>query len=147
MPKWLKESREMDEMARRRALMILSVLSGEVTVSDAIERAQISRCTYYRLEEKALSAMVGALMPGTEESGDGGALTQLGRIEALHAKVARLEKEKRRREHLGGLTKKIFTNGPMKTARGGQRRKVSKKPSAPSSDSASTRTKGGGDGP
>src|SRR6266700_3890807 len=65
-PSRLLEPSDLDEMARRRCLMILSVLSGEVSVSDAIEQTQISRGFYYDLEERALSAMLLALTPGTE---------------------------------------------------------------------------------
>ena len=63
-PRWLREQQDLDEMGRRRCLMILSVLSGEKAVSDAIAEAQISRQMYYQLEEKALAAMLRAVSPG-----------------------------------------------------------------------------------
>ena len=53
----------MDEMAQRRAVMILGVLSGQVTVTDAIESTGISRGTYYKLEEKALKLGFDTLEP------------------------------------------------------------------------------------
>src|SRR5512138_1645506 len=62
-PKWIKEKRELDEMARRRCLLVLSVLSGEKPVSDAIAESGLSRNTYYQLEEKALEGMLQALGP------------------------------------------------------------------------------------
>ena len=63
LPKWLQERRDLDEMARRRCLLILSVLSGEKPVSDAIAESGLSRNTYYQLEEKALGGMLQALGP------------------------------------------------------------------------------------
>src|SRR5947209_15438816 len=63
-PKWLLEKEELDQIAQRRTLMILSVLSGEKPVTDAIGEAKISRGHYYQLEEKALEAILQAMEPG-----------------------------------------------------------------------------------
>src|ERR1041384_5440495 len=103
-PKWLLTGEGQEEMARRRLLMVLSVLSGEKAVTDVIAEAAISRGTYYQLEEKALRAMLVALLPasgpeGTEES----ALeTAKGQIQELEERVKRLGRGKgragRRRE-------------------------------------------------
>ena len=129
-------------MAQRRALMVLSVLSGEVTVSDAIERAKISRGTYYKLEDRALKAMVRALLPGSKEGTQGEALTAAKRIEELLKQLSVMEKEKRRRERLESLAQKIVGSGPLTTHRG--RKKNSRSCSQASRpNSASTRTKGG----
>ena len=46
-PKWLVRPSDLDEMAKRRCLMILSVLSGERPVTEVVEEEQISRMTYY----------------------------------------------------------------------------------------------------
>src|SRR5262245_59461793 len=67
-PRWLKTSSELDEIARRRCLMILSVLSGEQPVTQAIEEAKLTRPYYYLLERRAIEAMIRALMPGSESS-------------------------------------------------------------------------------
>src|SRR3989442_7403088 len=64
-PKWLKQKEELDEIAQRRTLMILEVLSGQKPVTDAIEQAKISRGHYYQLEERALKAILTAMEPGT----------------------------------------------------------------------------------
>ena len=119
-PKWLKEQKDLDEIARRRCLMVLSVLSGEHSVSDAIEEAQISRQMYYQLEERALHAMLRALSPGatSEETASAGAVK---RAQELEAKVGRLEQEKRRSERLLLLTRKLVGKR-MKTAAGRPRR-------------------------
>ncbi len=46
-PQWLLKKQELDEIAQRRTLMILNVLSGQLPVTDAIAQAQISRGHYY----------------------------------------------------------------------------------------------------
>jgi hypothetical protein len=107
-------------MARRRCVLILSVLSGERPVTEAIEEAQLNRQTYYQLEEKALRAMLRALTPGAPEattpSAEGPALR---RIAELEAKVSKLEQDKRRSERLLLLTRKLVKPGRMTTgARG-----------------------------
>jgi hypothetical protein len=142
-PRWIKEGQEMDEMAQRRALLILSVLSGQVTVTDAIDQAGISRGTYYKLEEKALKAMVSAMLPGADETGQSEAMTAAKRIEELEAKLTQMEKEKRRHERLENVVAKIVGSGPMTMGVG--RKRILPMPSPGSSPvSASTRTKGGG---
>lgn len=47
-------------MAHGRCLMLLSVLSGQKTVTRAIEEAKISRALYYQLELRALKGMMRA---------------------------------------------------------------------------------------
>lgn len=122
--------------------MILGVLSGQVTVTDAIESTGISRGTYYKLEERALKAMVRSLLPGADETSDTEALCAAKRIEELQGKIAQLEKEKRRSDKLGTILTKIVKAGPLVTERG--RRKGSTSCSSSSSESSdSTRTKGG----
>src|SRR5512146_1308953 len=64
-PKWLTGRTDLDELAKRRCLMILSVLSGERPVSDVLEEQGISRGTYYNMEQRALEAMLAALIPLT----------------------------------------------------------------------------------
>jgi len=110
-PAWLHEREDLDEMARRRCLMILTVLSGERAVTDVIEEAQISRGTYYNLEERALKAMLVALVPGAAEAPSE---SPAQRIAELEKKVAQLEQAKRRGERLLFLTRKTLRRGPMK---------------------------------
>src|SRR5687768_4989014 len=62
-PKWLVKSHEIDQIARARCLMVLSVLSGETPVTDAVAQAGISRASYYQMETRALNAMLKALGP------------------------------------------------------------------------------------
>ena len=119
LPAWLMKRADLDAMAQRRCILILSVLSGEKPVSDAIEEAQISRQLYYDLESRALSGMLSALTPTSEGPG---APTAQGRIAELEQQVQRLEQEKRRAERLLMLTRQMIKAGGVKTAAGRKRR-------------------------
>ena len=125
-PKWLREQRDLDEVARRRCLMILSVLSGEKPVTDAITEAKISRQMYYQLEERALNAMLRALSPGatSAETASAGAVQ---RAKELEAKVERLEQERRRSDRLLLLTRKMVGRGTLKVAPGRPKRRAGTK--------------------
>jgi cell division protein FtsB len=107
-PRWLTNSTQLEQIARSRCLLVLSVLSGEIPVTDAIERAKISRGTYYQLETRALRAILAAMNPLASSAADGAAdlsaATQ--RIEQLEAQVHRLEQEKRRTHRLLLLMRK-----------------------------------------
>jgi hypothetical protein len=119
-PKWLMQAEELDEIARRRCLMVLEVLSGAKAVTDVIEQGEMSRGTYYKLEERALGGMLRALSPTVGADGtDGHALvTALERVTDLEEKVAKAEKEKRRSDKLFLLTRKLVKSGPLTTASG-----------------------------
>ena len=114
-PKWLIKSAEVNALARSRCLMVLSVLSGEKPVSDAIQEAKIARGTYYQMEDRALKAMLVALNPlaTDQESADRSMAT--GRIAELQTRVQHLEQEKRRAERLLLLTRKVI---PMRVVTG-----------------------------
>ncbi len=150
-PRWLKDQQDLDEMAKRRCLMVLEVLSGMKPVSDAVEEAKISRGLYYQLETKAVRAMLNALSPGAESTGQPAGMVE--RVKQLEQKVTRLEREKRRLERVLYVTKQVVRPGPVAAASG--RRSASttngKKPSPESttktpapSASVSTPTTGGG---
>lgn len=114
-PKWLKQKEELDEIAQRRTLMILEVLSGEKPVTDAIEQAKISRGHYYQLEEKALKAILTAMEPGASPGRPPETTT---RILQLEERVQELEADKRRLERLLSMTRKVLRPGPSKSWRG-----------------------------
>ena len=109
MPKWLR-SAQLDVIARSRCLMVLSVLSGETPVTDAIAQAKISRGTYYQMETRALEAMLEALNPlaASSQGGRPDLSTAAARIEELEAKVKRLEQDKRRTKRLLLLSSKAL---------------------------------------
>ena len=112
-PRWLTGRTDLDQMAQRRCLLVLSVLSGEKTVTTAIEELQISRPFYYQLETKALLAMLRSLAPGADGSTNPDDATPAKRIAELEREVARLEREKRRAERLWSLAKRIVPTGPL----------------------------------
>lgn len=149
LPKWIKEKQDLDEMARRRCLLILSVLSGEKPVSDAIAEAGLSRNTYYQIEEKALDAMLSALGP----TPPGRKPDRSAEVAELEAKVTRLEEEKRRAERLLLLTRKVVRTGrltlpglgrPRSTTGGSKPSTGSKSTSPAPAASPSTPTPAGG---
>lgn len=136
-PKWLK-TKELDEMARRRCLLILSVLSGETPVSSAIEEAKISRGTYYQLETKAMNAMLQALMPGAETQGGGEPLvSQMTRMES---RIRALERDKRRLERLLYLTRQVLRPSPVKTDKGPRMKRKKTPASANAAPTTSKKT-------
>lgn len=109
---------DIDAMAKRRCLMLLSVLSGQQSVSQAIADAQIAAGTYYQLESRALLAMLSALTPDSTSDGAPSTWKQLSRLES---KVKKLEQDKRRLERLLALTKKVVRRGPMTQSRTSKR--------------------------
>jgi hypothetical protein len=119
-PKWLFDKEGLDEIARRRCLLVLEVLSGARPVTDVLAEAQLSRGTYYKLEERALGAMLRALSPAAGADGtDGQALAAaLARTAELEAKLRQTEKEKRRADKLAFLTRKLVKAGPLTTGVG-----------------------------
>jgi hypothetical protein len=123
-PRWLKSppADGPEAVAQRRCLLILSVLSGEQPVTDAIEATGVSRQLYYQLEEKALKAMMRALLPSAE--GREEVETSLaGQVQSLQTRVKQLETEKRRAERLLLLTRKLVRPGPVKTENRGRPRR------------------------
>lgn len=121
MPKWILKSEQLDAMARSRCLLVLSVLSGELPVTEAIAQANISRGTYYQLEDKALKAMLAVLNPlaSTTDQGTADLTAAACRIAELEDKVKQLEQETRRSERLLYLTRKSL-KAPVTTGRRGR---------------------------
>jgi len=78
------------ERARRRAEVIFTVQSGEITAEEGARRLGVSRKTYYEWERRALEAMTGALedrapgRPGTPKDEE---------KERLQSEIAELQNE------------------------------------------------------
>jgi hypothetical protein len=140
------KSEEIDQVSRQRCLMVLSVLSGETPVTDAIQTAGISRGTYYQLETRALSGMLRAL--GPLASAEGLETSPVRQIAALETKVKELEKAGRRCQRLLLMTRRVIESrerriGSTKPGKGpspSSKRKPSPRP-------ASTPTPPGASGP
>jgi hypothetical protein len=159
-PRWLSGRKDLDEVAQRRTILILSVLSGHTPVTTAIAEHGISRPLYYQLETKAVVAMMQALVPGASAASSPDDATPMRRIAELEGKIARLEQDNRRLERLLLLAKKVLPPGPiaMPEKRGRKPRRWtnagpapslgSKKPppTTPSSPTNSTPTTAGANG-
>ena len=117
-PRWLEKPSDLDAVARNRVLLVLSVLSGEKPVTDAIEGAGISRGFYYQLETKALNAMLLALAPGSDGDASPDAMGLQSRIKQLEEKLARAEAAQRRAERLLFVQRKLTRSATVKTHRG-----------------------------
>jgi hypothetical protein len=139
-PKWLLTGEDQEEMARRRLLMVLSVISGERPVTEAIEEAAISRGTYYQMEEKALRAMLVALSPaaGPEGAEESALEVAKGEIQTLQERVKKLEREKRRTERLLYVTRKVVKPGPVAMRDGRGRKRGAKRGSTRNGNAPST---------
>ena len=116
-PKWIFATKDLDLIAQRRCLMILSVLSGEKGVDEASREAQISSQQYYQFEKKALSAMLAALVPGASTDG-----SMAPAMKQMEKRIAELETTKRRLERLLFLTRMAVKPGPMTHGKRGRPR-------------------------
>ena len=112
-PRWLTGRKDLDQVAQRRTLLILSVLSGHTPVTTAIAEHGISRPLYYQLETKGLVGMMRALAPGANAASTPDDATPMQQIVELGERVARLEQENRRLERLLFLAKKVVPPGPV----------------------------------
>ena len=130
-PRWILEAKDLDLIAQRRCMMILSVLSGEMTVEDASREADIIPALYYQLEKKALSAMLAALVPGATRDGSPAPM-----MKQMETRIRELETTKRRLERLLFLTRMTVKPGPMTHGKRGRPRI----PRAPEDD-GQTRTR------
>jgi hypothetical protein len=134
-PRWLLKSAELDQVAKARCLMVLSVLSGETPVTEAISGAGISRGTYYQMETRALNAMLRVLSPTVPDE-ELASPSPVRRILELEEKVKKLEQARRRSERLLVLTRKVVKGAPL-TRRA---RKTSSTPSGGRPSRSSTRS-------
>lgn len=144
-PRWLTGRKDLDQVAQRRTLLILSVLSGHTPVTTAIAEHGISRPLYYQLETKGLVGMMRALVPGASSASSPDDATPTRQLVELEEKVARLEQENRRLERLLLLARKVLPTGPVafpqKRGRKPGRRSTSAGPGpSPSSKRTTTTT-------
>jgi DNA repair exonuclease SbcCD ATPase subunit len=125
LPLWLMQPAEQQAIAQKRTLMILSVLSGQKSVQEAIEADQVSRALYYQLEDRGLQGMLKALSPRIEgvRSDQRELAEARTQIEALTERVKSLTQRKRSAERLLRLL--IKTNqARVTTERRGRPRKA-----------------------
>ena len=102
---------EGNETAKKRAWMVLSVLSGQMGVSEAVREEKLSPSRYYQLETKALKGMVYALSP--EEGQARGTMQE--RLERAQRKLAKLEEEQARQRQLLRMARKMWGTSSLGT--------------------------------
>jgi hypothetical protein len=109
--------------ARKTAAVILEVLGGLRTPTDAAKALGVSTQRYYGLEAQALEGLVHAC----ERRGPGRQRTTSGHIAALEAKVTQLERECARRQALIRVSQRTLGLAkpaePLPPAPGKRRRK------------------------
>jgi hypothetical protein len=116
--------------------MVLSVLSGERSVSDAVAEAKISHNMYYQLEKRALNAILTELHPHSRWAQQGALKERIGQLEA---QLKRLEQQKRRSERLLLLMRKSLRAPVARGLRGPWPRVVARPvPPSPTSPGASS---------
>ncbi len=80
-----------EQLARRRAALVVQVQSGQITATEAAAQLGVSRKTYYQWEKRALAAMVSALQ---DRPGGRPATTQDPQNEALELQNQELLQQK-----------------------------------------------------
>ena len=88
---------EPEELARRRAEIIVQVQSGRLTATEAARRLGVSRKTYYQWERRALGGMIEALV---DKEGGRPPLPRDPQKEDLQKRLADLEERQRIREQV-----------------------------------------------
>lgn len=81
---------DQESLARERATLIVQVQSGRLTAVEAARRLGVSRKTYYKWEQRALEAMVGALR---DKAGGRPAKERDAERERLQGEVQNLQEE------------------------------------------------------
>jgi hypothetical protein len=135
LPLWLMQPAEQQAIAQRRALMILSVLSGQKSVQEVIEEEKVSRALYYQLEDRGLQGMLKALSPRIEGvTSERRELTQTReQVRRLSERVKSLTQRKRSAERLLRLLIKS-NQARVTTERRGRPRKALSTPMMPGGD-------------
>lgn len=110
------------QQARARAALVLEVLAGERTATEAAEELGVTMTSYYKLEDRAVNGMVEALKKvprGPRRNFD-------KEIEKLERECRRLERECRRNQSLLRVSQKavgLSVEREEKTGRAGKKRR------------------------
>jgi hypothetical protein len=135
LPLWLMQPMEEQRIAQARCLMVLSVLSGQKSIQEAISEAKVSRVLYYQLEDRALNGMMVALGPRVREAPNEQRELRRARAQVRHlaARVKSLVQRRRAAERLLRLMMKS-NRTPVKTERRGRPRKALSTTTTPGGD-------------
>jgi len=103
-----------DEEAKAKVSLVLQVLSGEKSISEACRDTGMKALSYYKLEERLLRGMfVAASMPGAMR---GRSKDPAKEANQIAAQTEELRQEHRRMQSLVRITRRLFRTGG---ARGG----------------------------
>jgi hypothetical protein len=135
LPLWLMQPMQEQRIAQTRCLMVLSVLSGQKSIQEAITEARVSRVLYYQLEDRALNGMMSALGPRVPEAPSAHQELVRARAQVRHltARVKSLMQRRRAAERLLRLIMKS-NRTPVKTERRGRPRKALSTATMPGGD-------------
>jgi transposase len=86
-----------EELARRRAEVIVQVQSGRLTATEAAKQLGVSRKTYYQWERRALGGMIEALQ---DKEGGRPSKTRDPQKEGLQKRLEDLEEREKIREQV-----------------------------------------------
>ncbi len=115
-----------DQEAKSKVSLVLDVLAGEKSISEACRQTGIQPMQYYKLEERMVRAMLAA---ATLKPGRGRRKDPLAEASALATETDELRKEHRRLKSLVRVSKKLFKTGRRKPRKTGPR---GPKPGSPS---------------
>ncbi|MCI0659195.1 MAG: hypothetical protein L0170_19245 [Acidobacteria bacterium] len=105
-----------DEEAKGKVSLVLEVLSGEKTISQACKETGLKPLSYYKMEERMVAAMLDAAkMPALR----GRRKSPMAEAASLSAQTEELRQEHRRIKSLVRITKKLFRRGNRKMRKNG----------------------------
>lgn len=105
-----------DQEAKSKVSLVLDVLAGEKSISEACRQTGIKPMQYYKLEERMVRAMFAA---ATVKPGRGRRKDPLAEASALATQTEDLRQEHRRLKSLVRVTKKLFRTGRRKARKTG----------------------------
>jgi hypothetical protein len=105
-----------DEEAKAKMVLVLGVVSGNQTISDACRESGLKAISYYKLEERLMGGMYqAALMPPGRRGRPSKDLAS--EANQIAAETEELRREYRRMQSLVRITRRIFrTKGPTNGA-------------------------------
>jgi hypothetical protein len=108
-----QQPRQSSDEARRRAAVVLEVLAGVRTPTEAAGALGIAVPRYYQIEQRALTGMVAACEPAVR----GRQATPERQIAALRRQIDRLSQDSARYQSLARLSQRSLGLAPVAAAR------------------------------
>ena len=105
-----------DEQAKGKVSVVLDVLSGEKTITQACKETGLKPLQYYKIEDRMVAAMLeAAKMPAVR----GRRGNPMAEATTLAAQTEALRQEHRRMQSLLRISKKLFRRGTRKPRKNG----------------------------